>query len=128
MKIIILDDAFRMTALWKEALEARGHDCVTFIWVPNITDGQLTGHNQDKVHHTVNLQDFDLALVDGFLAIPGLMGWDIIPHLTAAGVPAVTTSSHGPIGGILDVEKEDVVGRLDEILSYARKPQSKATA
>lgn len=133
MKVLILEDARKLAETWRDAMVALGHTVVHFMWVTSIGDGVITGRRRIDPHgsavmeiasETVNLAEFDLALVDGFLGMPGEMGWTCLPHLALAGVGCITTSSFGDIGGSVEMEKEDVLPRLAEVFSYARQREA----
>ncbi len=124
MKILILEDAYPTSDKWVKEFQARGHQCVSFIWVDGIVNGKITGHNRDKNLHTHDLASFDVALVDGVLAIPGMMGFECIPHIREVQLPFITTSSFGDIGGDVEMDKGEVINLIDEVLSYARGSQA----
>ncbi len=121
--IIILEDAFKLAATWVEALRAQGHTVTAFIRVQSFADGKITGENEFNVASTVEVDSLDVAICDGLLAFGKVQGFECVPLFLAAGIPCISTSSGGDItdGKGHHVDKEFVLGCLEEILQLARK-------
>ena len=126
MKVLILEDA-KIGGLALQALKERGIDGSWFISVKSVDSFTLTGLRSDRSEETIRLADYGLAMVDGFLLIDGLMGWDVLPWLKPL-MLTVGTSSVGGIGADIDIDKAEMVEKLDTLLETARKFSSLSLA
>lgn len=113
-KILILEDAHIGRQLLQHIVD-RGLSGNCYIGVRSVKDGQLTGIRHDFSDETVDLSQFGIAFVDGFLYIDGLMGWDLLPLLSPL-MYTVGTSSVGDIGANKSIEKADMISLFDQLL------------
>ena len=118
MKVLILEDA-KIGGQALQALKDRGHDGSWFISVKSVDDHKLIGVRSDFSLEEVQLSQYNLALVDGFLMLGGLMGWEVLPWLNPRMV-TVGTSSIGGIGAHKDIDKGEMVEKLDELIESAQ--------
>lgn len=115
MKVLILEDA-KIGGLAQQALVERGMSASWFVCVKSVDSEKLTGVHADGSIETVSLADYQLALVDGFLLIDGLMGWEVLPSLTPH-MYTVGTSSAGDIGAHMEFDKAEMVNQLDQLIA-----------
>ena len=116
-KILILEDA-KIGGQLLQAIGERGLQGSWFVGVKSIGNGSLTGFRSDLSEETVQLEDYGMAFVDGFLYISGLMGWVVLPELKQQ-MFTIGTSSLGEIGAHTSIEKADMVTLFDQLLEQA---------
>lgn len=114
-KILILEDA-RIGGQVKCALEAAGIAVSWFVGVKSLETGKLVGFTPELKLETVDLSDYELAFVDGFLYLGGLMGWELLPDLKAV-MHTVGTSSLGGLPADEQIDKEQM---LERALAYCK--------
>lgn len=108
-KILILEDA-RIGGQVKDALLELGAECSWLVGVKSLEAGKIVGFNPKLELEELDLACYELAFVDGFLYIAGLMGWDLLPELKKL-MHTISTSSMGEIGAHEDCEKEQMLER-----------------
>lgn len=118
-KILILEDA-GIGGRTLAALAQRGYEASWFVGVSSIHNGTLNGIRADLSLEAVSLSDYCLAFVDGFLYIGGLMGWEAAVELNRHMI-TIGTSSIGKIGTQHQIEKEEMLDKLDEHLQLLAK-------
>ena len=126
MNVLILEDA-NIGGLTLRALNDRGMRGSWFICVKSVDSESLTGIRADRTVETVQLSQYNLALVDGFLMIDGLMGWDVLPWLKPL-MFTVGTSSIGDIGANLEIDKAEMVDKLDFLIESVQSAKLLAAA
>lgn len=115
MKILILEDALIGEDVRQEA-EKLGLEAKCFVGVKSVEGTKLTGFcRQGLTLEVVDLCEYELAFVDGFLYIDGMMGWDVLPHLQPL-MYTVGTSSMGGIGAHHTIDKENMSATLHKFV------------
>lgn len=116
MKILILEDALIGETVLAAAV-AHGLQGKCFVGVKSLQGTKLTGFCREGLkEEVVELTEFNLAFVDGFLYIGGMMGWQVLPQLQGL-MPTIGTSSMGDIGANLSIDKDDMLSTLNKIIA-----------
>jgi hypothetical protein len=135
MNILLIEDMAGFAQPVKACLEAMGHGVTWIIGAKELKKNQVVGILASRRAQpmddswdgdasrlvTVELDDIEIALVDGGLIGPIKNGWDIVPTLVADGIVCVAISGGGcgnpqleKSGALLSVPKEFVVRALED--------------
>lgn len=80
MNILLIEDEPLIAMVAEMAFEIEGHTTKNIIGAASLSPQNLVGITPDYNDEVINLDDFDVVLVDGNLK-GDFNGWDIVPNI-----------------------------------------------